>query len=316
MKKALLFIAFLFPLFLFSQRENILIQEYLNSNQAKLGLAPSDIKGWIVESKATSKSTGINNYYIRQRSNEIEIYGAVSNVWIKNNQVIQIGNRFVKNANQKANAVNPQLSVLQALSLVKTKLEINDSFANTILNATNAKTFILSNVPNGRKIKAKLVYQPKGSQLLLAWHFEIHVPSHNHVWNVRINALDGSIIEQKDKIISCHIAKEEEETHNNFFFYKSGYKQNSALTEVLAGSYRVLPYNIESPNHGPRQLIVSPADALASLLDGMIRMVLQVLMKRLPLAIMCMPLKILLIAILVKVPTEVKALLLIFRIAG
>ena len=264
MKKALLFLAFLFPIFLFSQRENTLIQEYLNSNQAKLGLTPSDIQGWIVESKATSKSTSISNYYIRQRSNEIEIYGAVSNVWIKNNQVIQIGNRFVKNATQKANAVNPQLTVLQALSLAKNKLEINDSFTNTILTTTNTKTFILSNVLNGRKIKAKLIYQPKNNQLLLAWHFEIHVPSQNQVWNVRINALDGNIIEKKDKVISCHISKEESETQNNFFFYKSGYKQNSALTEIMSGSYRVVPYNVESPNHGPRQLILSPADALAS----------------------------------------------------
>ena len=33
---------------------------------------------------------------------------------------------------------------------------------------------------------------------------------------------------------------------------------------VVGGSYRVIPFNIESPNHGPFQLISNPADGKAS----------------------------------------------------
>ncbi len=265
MKKTILLLAFILPHFIYSQNEKEQIQSYLNSNKTNLGLTSQDITDWVIESKATSKRTKIDNYYIKQRSNGIEIYQALSNIWIKNNEVIHIGNRFVKNANQKTNAINPQITVLDALASIKNQLGINDAFVNKIISAEDTKSFVISNVPKANKIKAKLVYQSKDNKLLLAWHFVIGVPSQNHVWNVRISAIDGTIIEKKDMMISCQFDDEKKMSPDlNFYFNKRGYKERNSVLETQAGAYRVIPYNIESPNHGPRQLISSPADVTAS----------------------------------------------------
>lgn len=251
------------PLVIFSQQEKI--QSYLNANVVKLEVNTQDVSDWVIESKATSKTTGIINYYIKQKTNGIEIFNALTNIAMKNNEVISIGNRFVQNASQKAVASNPELSVLQALHLAKQALQINDQFNNQILSSESTTSFVISNNGKANKIKAKLVYQRFENQLLLAWYFIIHVPKEHHVWSIKINAINGSVIDQKDKIISCQFDSEHQSIEKEqFYFDKSGFKENRTLLQPEQSSYRVLPYTIESPNHGQRQLISSPSDVVAS----------------------------------------------------
>src|SRR5690606_36596771 len=100
MKKITFLLAFLLPVIGFSQSTER-IQAYLNSNFVKMGMTNQDVTGWTIEREASATSTGINNYYIKQRVGGIEVCGAVSKVWVKNSEVINVGNRFVANASQK-----------------------------------------------------------------------------------------------------------------------------------------------------------------------------------------------------------------------
>ena len=84
MKKTTLLFLFFISFYGYSQSSKELIQSYLNENYAKLGLSKQDINDWVIESEASSTSTNINNYYIKQRVQGTEIYGAVNNIWVKN----------------------------------------------------------------------------------------------------------------------------------------------------------------------------------------------------------------------------------------
>lgn len=265
MKKTYFFIALLFSLLSFAQNEKDKIQSYMNSHLSELNLTQQDVSDWVIKSKATSKSTKITNYHIQQKCNGIAIFNALSNVWIKNNEVIHIGNRFIKNAQQKTNTTLSQLSVLEALTSAKNQLQINSTHDFRIVQAINNHTFIISNEPKAEPIKAQLVYQKQNDQLILAWDFFIDVPKQNHMWSVRINANNGQIIDQNDLIISCNFGEINHKKCSEFHFNKVGFKQNaSSLVETQSGSYRVLPFTTESPNHGPRELIVNPHNATAS----------------------------------------------------
>lgn len=272
MKKITLLSLFLIPFIGFSQSNNEKIQSYLEANHSKLDLTTNDINDWIVESEASSDVTGINNYYVKQRYNGTEIFGAVSNFWIKNGEVINIGNRFVSNTAQKVNTVTPTLSVLEALSKAVLSLEISNSGSFGIIETKSPKEFRISNgVLVNDPISAELVYQPTAdNKLRLAWDFTIYTPGFQHLWNVRIDALDGKMLEKYDMVISCNFGEKSnhsEHNHSNSdLFAKTFLKETASLSpmQVLGGSYRVVPFNYESPNHSARQLISNPENVTAS----------------------------------------------------
>lgn len=271
MKKITLLILFFIPIISFSQSNVETIQRYLNSKSAKLDLSNADVKDWIIESEASSTNTKINNCYVLQRYQGIEIFRALSNFSIKEGQVVNVGNRFVSNLSKKVNATKPSLSVLNALAKTYSKLGITATAPFIILEKTGQYKFKISNgLSIEEPVSANLVYHlTKENTLKLAWNFTINTPTHNHIWSVRIDALNGEILEKKDFNISCNFDINGSYTSTNKFSNKptkASYKQlfSSAPTAAPGGTYNVIPFNYESPYHSPRQLISNPANAKAS----------------------------------------------------
>ena len=270
MKKITLLLVLFISFCGFSQTPTEIIQRHLDQNYAKLDITKQDINDWIIESEASSESTKINNYYVKQRHQGIEIFGAVTNFWIKNKEVINVGNRFVKNASQKANATTPNISVLDGLNFAKNQLNITSVSSHEILEQTGKK-YKISNGNLEDPITAALVYhQTEDEKLRLAWDFTIDIVGHQHMWSVRIDALNGQILDKHDMVISCNFG---ENIHNHASgenkqlvnFYKDFYKPTNSLAfDTQSGSYMVIPYYVESPNHGPRELIATPHNVTAS----------------------------------------------------
>jgi hypothetical protein len=269
MKKIVLLFALLIFGTGFSQSNKQKIQSRLNTEMKKFGLTSIDVSDWVVESEVSSEGTKITNYYIVQRYQGIEIFNAQSNISMKDGNVIDIGNNFVKNINMKANAIAPSLSVLEAITSAYSRLGIIAPAKFSVVETINDKSFRLSDGIQEDLISAKLVYQStKENKLKLAWAFQFYSPDGKHLWDLRIDALNGVILEKHDLVVSCNFGK------SNQYHYPSNYPFNFkeevvantfvSPVQVNAGSYRVIPYNYESPNHSPFQLIASPSDATAS----------------------------------------------------
>ncbi|MFE3869822.1 T9SS-dependent M36 family metallopeptidase [Flavobacterium sp. ZS1P70] len=271
MKKITLLILFFIPIISFSQSNAEAIQRYLNNKTAKLDVSNADVKDWIIESEANSTSTEINNCYVLQRYQGIEVFRALSNFSIKEGQVINVGNRFVANLSQKVNATKPSLSVVDALAKTYTKLDITAAAPFVILEKISQHKFKISNgLSIEEPVSANLVYHlTKENTLKLAWDFTINTSGHNHIWSVRVDALNGEILEKKDLNISCSFDVNRFYPAANKFSnkpIKAGYKQLFSAAPMYAGggSYNVIPFNYESPNHSARRLISNPANATAS----------------------------------------------------
>lgn len=270
MKKNYLLLLLLISGSVFSQATRSKIQTYLNANLTKLELTSADVNDWTIESEATSESTNIHNYYLKQRYQGIEIFNAVANVWVKNDEVINIHSQFVPNISTKINTTTPTLSVLEGLFSAKSLLNITSPNTNTILETKEFKNFRISNNTED-EISAELVYQlTQDNQLRLAWEYVIDIPGHQHLWHVRIDALDGKLLEKNDMVISCGFGENHnhnatcsvvKETSSSVNLFK---QSTSSLLETQSGSYRVIPFNYESPNHTTRQLISNPHNVVAS----------------------------------------------------
>ena len=265
MKKITLFFLFLLPFLGFSQGPTEKIQAYLDANRVKLGLSVQDISDWAIKSEANSASTKITNYYVVQRHSGTEIYGAVSNFWIKDGVVLNGGERFIQNVAQKVNATTPTLTVTQAAHKAFQHLSMAP-FTVEILENTGTRNFVLSNgALTEDPITAQLVYHPMEESLKLAWDLTFYSQDVKHLWNMKVDAVSGAILDIRDMVISCTFdSKDGHKGHDHSIdFTKSFFKSQAALNPQ-SGSYRVIPYNMESPAHGPFQLLTSPHDVVAS----------------------------------------------------
>ncbi|WP_264565677.1 T9SS-dependent M36 family metallopeptidase [Flavobacterium sp. N3904] len=272
MKKITLFILYLVPIFAFSQTNEEIIQKYLNKNTAKLELTSNDTKDWIIESEGSSTSSKITNCYVLQRYQGIEIYRAVSNFAIKDGQVIDVEKKFVANVSKKVNAITPTLSAIQALAKAYQQLKITASAPFTILETKSQYKVLISNgLTKGLPVSANLVYHStKENTLVLAWDFTITTTAPKHKWSIRVDALTGKILEKKDRILSCNFDKKQQfpAVSADLLLDPSPltYKQlyTKKVTLASEGTYNVVPFNYESPNHSARKLISNPSNATAS----------------------------------------------------
>lgn len=270
MKRILILVAILFCLTGFSQTNSKQkIQSKLNKDLVKLGLSNVDVSDWIVESEVTSEGTKITNYYIVQRYQGIEIFNAQSNVSMKDGNVIDIGDNFVKNVDKKINARTPSLSVLEAVTSAYSRLGIVAPTKFSKIETISKNSYKLSDGIQEDLITAKLVYQiTKDDKLILAYAFQFYSPDGKHLWDLRIDALNGVILEKNDLVIRCEIGKKHSYNYpsNYPFNFKETKDEKPDLfsTQAAAGSYKVIPYNYESPNHSSFKLISAPSNAIAS----------------------------------------------------
>lgn len=275
MKKITLLFLILIGQYGFAQSPQQKIQSYLQENRSKLELTTLDISDLYIQSTANSESTGINNYYVKQRHQGIEIFRSVSNFWIKNNEVLNGGEGFVSNANSKVNTTTPTINILEGFSRAINLLN-ETSISNVIILENNNYKFKLSNGNlTNDPVRAELVYQITEDNLLrLAWDYNFYSQNQNHLWSVRIDAVDGKLLEKNDMVLSCSFGPSiDHSKHKHSIvdytaqlaesFTKKFYKSSTPL-EIQSGSYRVFPRNIESPNHGSRQLLASPHNTIAS----------------------------------------------------
>ena len=267
MKKITLLTAFLVSLVGFAQTNRQNIQTYLNANSSKLGLTTQDVSDWIIESEASSRTTKITNYRVVQRYQGIDIYDAQSNVWVKDNKVINMGNRFKSNIAEKVNTTAPTLSMFQAIASAYSKLGI--PVATFSVSETLANGRVLLSDGHQDQITARLAFQQtEDSKLRLAYAFQFYSPDTKNYWDLRVDAINGSILEKRDLTISCNFGDKNHKSHDLksiYSFENVVFNTDSNLPMVVTpGTYRVVPYNYESPNHHAFELVTTAGNALAS----------------------------------------------------
>jgi hypothetical protein len=271
MRKIALLSVFLIPFFVLAQSNRAVIQRYLSTPSAKINVMNSDFNDWAIQSDGAMTSSGIQNCYVVQRYKGIEIFRAVSNFSIKYGEVIDVQKRIVDGISKKANTTKPSVTALQALTEAYVLLGIKANEAFTVLENIETNKFKISNgLDLEEPVTANLVFhQTDGGKLILAWDFTIYTPSQDHIWSVRIDATDGKLLEKNDFVISCSFDHSKAISHSHdssLGSFDYSYKQvfSSSPTQITGGSYRVIPFNFESPNHSSFQLVSNPANDIAS----------------------------------------------------
>ena len=263
MKKLLYMFVFLVMGSVFGQDFSSSINTYLNSNKSELRLQSQDIEDIVIDKHSYSKSMDVENVYVVQQYQGIEIFNSVSSFAIKNGQVKNASLSFSKDVSQKVNTTTPAVSAAAAIGNAALELGINSPTNLELLETVSVNSFIYSNGSISlENIPVKLVFQKmEDGSLQLAWDLSIYVLDASHYYSVRVDAVTGSVINIGDWVVSCSFGEhknnsDSSHTENSVLFSK----EDATMASLTDGAqYNAIPLPYQSPAESPFSLIVDPS---------------------------------------------------------
>ena len=251
MKKLLYMFVFLVMGSVFGQDFSSSINTYLNSNKSELSLQSQDIEDIVIDRHSYSKSMDVENVYVVQQYQGIEIFNSVSSFAIKNGQVKNASLSFSKDVSQKVNTTTPAISAATAIGNAALELGINSPTNLELLETVSVNSFIYSNGSISlENIPVKLVFQKmEDGSLQLAWDLSIYVLDASHYYSVRVDAVTGSIINLGDWVVSCSFGEHKDNsdsshTENSVLFSKEDATMAS-LTMMLYTEYILYRFKVQ-----------------------------------------------------------------------
>jgi Zn-dependent metalloprotease len=205
MKKLFIFLTILCTSAFWAQSHKQLIQNYLDLQKSSLNLTASDISDWTIDSEVYGQGTQITSCYIQQNFQGVRVFTSSSTVAIKNNEVVHLSLNFTAQLRQKINTTQPQLSVEQGYVAACQQLQIAQTPVVTILEQLPQHQYKLSDGLQDDPISCQLVFQSMpNNRLVLAWYYQFYSPDAKHLWDVRIDAVTGQLLDKHDLMLSCN----------------------------------------------------------------------------------------------------------------
>lgn len=212
----------------------------------------------------TDDHNGVSHAYGFQTFNGIEIEGAYFGAHAQGGKVVAFNNGFVP----QEDAANAPEHAIDYTSALGSYLNLYaEHFSNGITTnsdweniATNQYQLIDPKL-SSEAIKAKKTYTPVNGTLVPSWSISVLFPNNSHWYYAVINATDGSLIDQNDWMLTCHI--DHDHAEHAFAMPEEG-GGSPANKKADGSSYNVFAYPIESPNHGDIAVVKDPADEIAS----------------------------------------------------
>ncbi|HMR90061.1 MAG TPA: M36 family metallopeptidase, partial [Saprospiraceae bacterium] len=258
----------------------------------QIGVDTIDINNMTLSSESYSRKSGIHHIYFDQNIHQITVHGAILNAHVSgNNQLVHYGTRFVPNVGKSTKLITPVITSEKAVEFAA--LHFGYDLDGGIIvkeykGGPSQEVIFEKSTLSLEDIPVKLVWQPiENGNIALAWSVSIYEVSAQNWWNVRVDALNGEILDQNNWVVSCDFGPHESDCSdahsdqsitNKRFRPKSGMSmfehiklQASAMSTLDGSSYRVYPQPVESPNHvapfppaDGRVLVNEPADPNAS----------------------------------------------------
>ncbi|MFN3908769.1 MAG: T9SS-dependent M36 family metallopeptidase [Flavobacterium sp.] len=268
MKRNIALICIFLTSYLQAQQAEQIIANFFNQEFAKYDFTWEDTRNWTIESQATSKKTGITNYYVNQLYDGKYVFGAQSNFSIKNGKVFHYFDRFEKNISNRISQTVPTITVTQAVELAYQHAQLQAINTIEIIKTKIHHLFELSNgLELDYPVQARLGYEKLPTDALaLAWEITFFSSNYQNLWLIKIDATSGEVLSQIDLVLRCDFGvNSNHQNHAHEGYFGKSFDASEALfANNSLGSYRVVPFNFESPNHSPRQLITNPHNILAS----------------------------------------------------
>ena len=276
MKKNYIVLACLFFIFFkgYSQDRSPHVDRYLLQEVQKNKLAATDIASYKILSSHTSSLSGVEHIYYRQSYNNIEIVGTESSIHIKNGELIQAHDTFLKEVQNNILISNFGINEVSAIQSIASQMGYtqNGVISQLSYNANGNQVRVFSKAGISLEdIPVKRVYKllPNG-KLVASWELSIREVAGSNWFNFYANATTGQIIEKVNWMLSCN-THDHDHTTEDHFTEKNTTSTNKNMpvsypnaTVANEGTYNVFAIPVESPLHGDRSIVTDPHNLIAS----------------------------------------------------
>lgn len=261
MRKLLSLLALLTLSFAGAQDYSGIVKNYLQNNRSQLGLTTGDVENVALKSNSFSKSMNVQNVYVNQSINGIEVFNSTSSFAIRNGQVVHANVGFAQDLSAKINASAPSTTPVAAISSAAIALGLN-SPANLQLIEGSGTSFRYTNGGISlNEIPVQLVYQKMDNDSYrLAWDLSIYLIDGSHYYSARIDAQSGQLLDTIDWVNSCDFG---DRSHSHKNDQSVLFKEENA--SIVGGAeYRVFGLPFRNPFDGDDAIETSPEDLTAS----------------------------------------------------
>ena len=253
---------------------------YLLQNKVNLKMTDADVQNLNLQDSYITQHNGLTHLFFEQTASNIPLYTGIVNVTVMpSGEILFVGNRSMNNLSNKINSTQSVLTPEQAVQKACEQLKISLSEKLVISKGglpnnfvINKGTFVLSDVYVALKFQ-----KIDENHARLAWELNLDKLDASDHWSVRIDALDGKILEKNSLTAHCKVSNENFKHVSNSCdkseISQEQLKANSSqrtankssmLPIAGGGSYNVFQLPFEAPSFGARVLITDPADAKAS----------------------------------------------------
>ncbi len=270
MKKVLYLLVIFAVNISFAQDYSGLIKTYLQQNRTENSLQLQDINDVVIASQSFSKNMQVQNVYVEQRHQGIKIFNSTSPFVIKDGAVYSAKLDFVSNIAAKVNSITPSVTAVSAIGKAAAALGIQSPTNLSLLETVSDHSYVFSNGSISlENIPVELVYleMEQTGALKLAWDLSIYLLDASHYYSVRVDAMTGELLDTSDWVVSCNfgdVSHSHLEGESILFAHKNEVSPAMNSVSSAPGSYRVFPLPLIGPNDGVDELVVEPADPVAS----------------------------------------------------
>ena len=226
---------------------------FIQANREALGLSETDLADLKVTDMYQTKDTGVTHIYLRQRHNGIEVATANININIAaDGSVINLNSRFVSNLTENVNGATPTLTAVAAAAAAARHLKLNITQPLVVeesLGGADQAAVLSDGGFSINPIPARLVYQPYKDGIRLAWDITIYQLNALHWWNLRVDANTGDILDIFDYVIHEDFLAQAKAAHGSISMPSQSGGQAQTPPSLLADTYRVYAWPVESPNY-------------------------------------------------------------------
>ncbi len=244
---------------------------FLRADPAKFGLSADDVADVRVTDEYTTQHNGVTHVWLQQQYNGIPVFNALFGLHqLPGGEIAHVGHRFEAGLAGRINTTAPSLSAYKALELAMAHLGFSGFAVPSLRQKVNDRNFIFEGGAISKSaIPVSICYTPMpDGRVHLAWTMVIAQANTADIWNLRVDAQTGLIINKFNQTNYCkanHIGHTGEDCTEGIPALAAE-KQPAPVAEgAFAGEqYRVFALPVESPAHGSRQLLVDPASPTAS----------------------------------------------------
>lgn len=268
-----------------AQNQLEISKRYLIENANKYKLSTTDITDMTVSSAYLSPTTGWYHIYFNQTYQSIEVYNGIVGITLNADNVAYVTNNFMPNIANRVSieSFRAKLSPIEALQKAANRLDfktsnsadIKEVGSSKLVNGVLNKTTFIDKALSNDAIDVKLYWVPYETseegksikKLALSWNVHFNTIDRKNSWNVHVDAISGEIIKMNDEVIHCdfgtpnHLAA----PHICTEAVRPIANQTNSL---VANSYSVFDYPLESPNHGSQTIVTNPYTRFASTSTG------------------------------------------------